>query len=160
MLLSLIISCTPPGKTARSRADISNEIHQGEYFESVIFKKENSEEYKDLFEADEFWTPAPEQIDSLENEIIGFLDGSIGARNNTVPPGTRKFLLHNLKRYKCQYIGIVRNNHRYIQGSFFIEHERFKNWKNDWVIFRDLNHHHWSLLFDSDSKVIETVTVN
>lgn len=159
LLLVVLISCSPAGKRTQIEPDTPNVLCRGKFSRSVIFNKRNAEKYEKDFKADGFWTPAAEDIDTVENEIMGFLEGLGAEKENLIPQGTRKFLSHNIKRYTCQYIGTVRNDQRYIRCNFFIDDDRFKGWERDWI-FHEENYHYWGILYNYDLKEIESVTCN
>lgn len=160
LLTALLISCSPPGKTIHPEPVEMNAVHSG-IFESVIFRKENAAAYSQIFKADEFWTPASGEVDTVENDLISFFDGddSMAAENHGMPPGTRKFILSNLDKYNGQYVGLVINSQKYVQGNFFIYREKYSDWKDTWII-HSFNSHYWSVLYNYDMKRIESFMYN
>jgi hypothetical protein len=97
------------------------------------------------------WTPSVEETQRALIAIHSFLERSTSGDRRSI--GEIKKILDNIKKYRVQFVGVVREKRRVIWCNFFPaprtgEKDEFEDWKHSEVTVCDGGYWFWQIEYD------------
>ena len=124
---------------------------QGAGFEAVIIPEGQAPQYiQAMFGHQEsaYWTPSQDDILKMEEQLKIYLQNVVGQN-----------VLKDLSSYKRQYIGVVKEESKFLLGNYFCEASGI-DWKQQPVIVDDGGNCYFQAELDMDSRQIIYFMVN
>jgi hypothetical protein len=137
-----------------AKRDEPVEVIKTEEFEGVIIPREKAGDFMKAFSGlaeKEAWTPGRDSVIKLEERIESYLKKAAAQRSPN--------LWSKLKKYKRQYVGVMRNGRKVIFANFFCD-AFDADWKTNPVAVDDGGDCFFNLLYDPGSSAFSDLQIN
>jgi hypothetical protein len=141
-------------KSSNKPTDPAGIMVRGDGFEGVIFPAEMKALgfYPDGKQT-QYWTPSEANIVEAESKLVAFLQQA------EVPKFQKEKILKNIKTYKRQYVGIVKNGEQDIFINFFCDSGHVE-WTRHFVMVDDGGACFFQVTFSTKTKTFSSLMVN
>ena len=141
-------------KSSNTPTDPAGVMVRGDGFEGVIFPAEMKalNSYSGGKQM-QYWTPSEADIVEAESKLVAFL------QQTKAPKFQQEKILKNIKTYKRQYVGVVKNGEQDIFINFFCDSGHVE-WTKHFVMVSDGGACFFQVTFSTKTKTFSDLMVN